>query len=200
MRKVAVTPKTPKESTDKQQQQQEQHQRQQQQGRQRQQQQEHDEETPTPAATETESVTPSVTKPDEDLSVPKQLTSVDDADPPRQSTKDTSANVDSISLDNAGPTPSLGHPNTPQTEFPGKRTKPASSVAAAAGPPPLLLNVAEVDGEEDGEGSRSIGSMLKKLTVSVATLLCTYYYISTSCMSPCHCGLSLCHSTVLCVL
>ena len=99
--------------------------------------------------------------------MPKRLTSVDDVNPTPQSTKDTPSNVDSISLGNAGPIPSLGHPNAPHPESPGKRTKPASSVAAAAQPPPLLLNVAEVDGEGDGEGSRSIGSMLKKLTVSV---------------------------------
>ena len=136
-----------------------------------------------------------MTKPDEGL--PKRLTSVDDADPPPQSTKDTPSNVDRISLGNAGSTPSLGHPNTPHPESPGKRTKPASSVAAAAQPPPLLLNVAEVDGEGDGEGSRSIGSMLKKLTVSVVTrcLPPACHYVTMAC----HYGLSLrhAHSTVL---
>ena len=163
---MAASPRIRKESTDKQQQEQKQ-----------QQQRQHDEqEASISAAAKTKSETPSLTKPaDEDLSVPKQLISNDDVDSPPQSTKDTPSNVESLSQSNTGPTPSLDQLITLPAESSGKRSKPAPSVATTPQPPPLLLNVAELDGEGGSEGASSIGSMLKKLTVSVCL-----------CCVPCH--------------
>lgn len=171
VKKVAVTPSTHKESTDKQQQQQ---------------QQDDEQRTTTSTAAQTKSDTPSLTKPaDENLSVPKLLTSVDDGDPPPQSPKDTPSNVGDTSQNNPGPTPSVDQPNPPLAESSGKRSKPAPSVAATPQPPPLLLNVAEVDGEGESEGSRTIGSMLKKLTVSVISarhlvIMTCHFVVSTA--------------------
>lgn len=164
-KKVPAAPKTRKESTSKQQQQE-------------QQQQQDERKASTSSAKETKSEKPPSTEAAdvEDLAEPKRLTSVEDVDPPPQSPRvDTPSNGHSVSQGNTDPTPQ-DLPDGPPAESSGKRSKPPPPAAATPQPPPQLLNVAELDGEG---GSRSIGSMLKKLTVSM----------TLPPLSPCHTGL-----------